>query len=497
MADPGEPRSSSSGALLWRRPELRYEILTRIASGGMATVFVGRRRGAAGFWRLYAIKRAHPHLVEEPAQRAVLVAEAKLTSQLSHPNVVSVLDVEEVAGELLLVMDYVDGLALADLLGRATERGVSLPPAVAVRIVLDACAGLHAAHELADERGRPIGLIHRDVSPQNILVGVDGIARVTDFGIAKAPGVDSGVRTQTGFLKGKLAYMAPEYVRDQQMDQRGDQFALAVVLWELFVGRRLFRRDNELETIMNVLTGPIPPVSSALAGADAELDAVCARALAREPAQRFSSMRAFADALELAAGGLGLSATHEEVGAFVVDLAGEELERRRERVRQRIAELDAAENDTGALPLERSAREAARPGDETTTRAVSAPEPRPRRLWRSSRPLLLGLGGVALGAAAVALLGEMGAAPGPAATTHMAPQPATATRSAPAADAPTTPPASRAEASISLADDAPSTAPPRASGAPASRSVARTRPSAAASGGKPPPVSPDPNPYAR
>src|SRR5262245_40221506 len=149
----------------------RYELLTKIAAGGMAMVYVGRLRGAAGFWRLCAIKRAHPHLVEDPELRRSLIAEARLASRIQHPNVVPISDVEELEGELLLVMDYVEGAALSELIRHASDAGRRLPPRVVVRVVLDACAGLAAAHDLKDENGTPLGLVHRDVSPQNVLVG--------------------------------------------------------------------------------------------------------------------------------------------------------------------------------------------------------------------------------------------------------------------------------------------------------------------------------------
>src|SRR5262249_29211695 len=155
-----------------------------------------------------------------------------------HPNVVAVLDVEELEGELSLVMDYVEGTSLFDLLEASQAKGGQLSPRIAMRVVLDACSGLHAAHMLADEFGRPLGLVHRDVSPQNILVGVDGAARLSDFGIAKHA---EGAATTTGVLKGKLSYMAPEYLESTQLDARSDVFSMGVVAWEALAGQKLFR----------------------------------------------------------------------------------------------------------------------------------------------------------------------------------------------------------------------------------------------------------------
>ena len=210
---------------------LRYEPLVKIASGGMATVHLGAMRGELGFRQLVAIKRPHQHLLDDEAFRSTLMTEARLAASIHHANVVAVRDIETFGDSVQLVMDYIAGASLGDLiLAWSKDDGPRLAPSVAVRVVLDACAGLHAAHELADDAGKSLGLVHRDVSPQNILVGVDGLARVADFGIAKCADV-SGAPTTRGSLKGKVGYMAPEYVRGMDLDRRADVFALGVVLW--------------------------------------------------------------------------------------------------------------------------------------------------------------------------------------------------------------------------------------------------------------------------
>lgn len=313
----------------------RYELIAKIASGGMATVYVGRLRGAGGFSRTVAIKRAHAHLVEDAGFKAMLVDEARLASRLHHPNVVAVLDVEELAGELRLVMDYVEGTSLADLVAQGQKADRRLPARIAVRIALDACAGLQAAHELCDEDGRPLGLVHRDVSPHNILVGLDGVARVADFGIAKH--AEGAVSTTTGALKGKLGYMAPEYIEHGQLDARSDVFALGVVAWEALAGQKLFRGTNELDTLKLVVAALVPPLSSVASFAGKRLDGVLATALARSPEERFASAAAFANALETLARKGDLIATAAEVGAFVRELAGPALDKRRALVRERTA----------------------------------------------------------------------------------------------------------------------------------------------------------------
>ncbi|NUO49111.1 MAG: serine/threonine protein kinase [Polyangiaceae bacterium] len=317
----------------------------KLASGGMATVYVGRVRGPLGFSRLVAIKRAHPHLLEDPSFSRMLVDEAKLASRIHHPNVVAVLDIEREsrsagATDLRLVMEYVEGAALSELVQAAEKRETRLAPGVVARIVLDACAGLQVAHELADEQGAPLGLVHRDVSPHNVLVGVDGLARVSDFGIAKATSKPGS--TTTGSLKGKLAYMAPEYVAGGSIDARADVFAMGVVAWEAFAGAKLFRGSNDLETLQRIANAEVPTLATTTPEIGKAFDDVLRAALAREPTDRFSSARAFANALEAEAKSAGLLATHAEVAAAVRDLARETLETRREQIKEVTRQLDAA-----------------------------------------------------------------------------------------------------------------------------------------------------------
>jgi serine/threonine-protein kinase len=468
----------------------RYELVARIASGGMATVYLGRLRGAAGFWRLCAVKRAHAHLVEDEEARELLVTEARLASRLSHPHVVSVFDVEELDGELLLVMEYVEGASLSDLTSSAETRDEVVPASVALRIAVDACAGLHAAHECHDEQGEPLGLVHRDVSPQNILIGRDGVARITDFGIAKVQSSDSMVRTATGHLKGKMGYMAPEYIRGRPVDRTSDEFALAVVTWETLTGQRLFRSGNDLETMMRALSAPIPKLSRHVEGADDELDAIFARALRRSPSERYPTLLEFQTALEIWAGTAGMLATRAEVAAYVEEHAGGKLAARRALVRKRIAELDGeSEALSGSRPLSSGRAPASEPPvtaptsahDETTTTAVKPHDPRGRR--GASRALLIGIGGALLGALAV--LGLQNRAPAPAAP-HAAPEPTTSAIAEPTAPIVTAEPS---VATSTTANAAPS-ASPRVPAPGKSPFIRRPQPKAPASAD-----TPDPNPY--
>lgn len=336
-------------------PELpassRYELLFKLASGGMASVYVGRLRGAGGFWRLVAIKKAHAHLTEDPSFRRMLVEEARLASRIHHPNVVPVLDVEQMDDHLLLVMDYIEGASLAELLSK--RPGDPLPPRLAVRIALDACAGLAAAHDLKDPSGQSLHIVHRDVSPQNLLVGVDGVARLTDFGIAKSS--SHGATTTTGALKGKLAYMAPEYVDGKPPDQRSDVFGLGVVIWEALANRRLFRGDSEVDTLRRVVEARAPVLSTVAPWVGTELDPVLAAALAKDPNERFTSAKALGNALEIAARRAELVGSAEEVGAHVRTLFEATLDERRQLIHRRVAADPtavsmAATGDGGAAP---------------------------------------------------------------------------------------------------------------------------------------------------
>ncbi len=315
--------------------ERRYEPILKLAAGGMATVFVGTARGAMGFRQLVALKRPHPHLLEDPAGRRELVAEARLASLIHHANVVDVRDIEIEGDEITLVMDYIEGASLAELLNEGLRGGERVPAPVVVRIILDACAGLHAAHEVVDEKGRAVGLVHRDVSPQNLLVGLDGTTRVSDFGVAK---LTSGQSTAHGTLKGKLAYMAPEYLRNERIDRRLDVFAIGVVLWEALTYERLFRGEHDADTLRKVLELRAPLVSERTPALGDALDSVIASALAKAPADRFQTALAFANALESTARAQGLVASHTQVAEVVARIAGRTLEARRTLVRKKLAE---------------------------------------------------------------------------------------------------------------------------------------------------------------
>jgi serine/threonine-protein kinase len=300
----------------------RYAIYDAIASGGMATVHLGRLIGTAGFLRTVAIKRLHAQFANDPEFTSMFLDEARLASRIQHPNVVSTLDVVMKDHELLLVMEYVRGESLSRLVRRARDAGGRLPPRVVVAIVAGALQGLHAAHEASDEKGQPLGLVHRDMTPQNILVGTDGVARVLDFGVAKAAGRVH--TTRDGDIKGKVLYMSPEQLSAQPLSRTADIYAAGVVLFEALTGVRMFAGDNEGAALTRIIKNELT-MPSAVAPELAPFDAIVRRASAANPADRYPTAQEMARALENVTGGV---ASHSEVSDWVQRLCGELLDER-------------------------------------------------------------------------------------------------------------------------------------------------------------------------
>ena len=301
----------------------RYVLHGEIAAGGMASVHLGRLLGPVGFSRTVAIKRLHPQFAKDPEFVAMFLDEARIAARIRHPNVVPTLDVVASDGELFLVMDYVEGESLARLVRASRKRGGPPSPRLVVAVIVATLQGLHAAHEAKGELGQPLGIVHRDVSPQNVLVGTDGVARVLDFGVAKALGRSQV--TREGQLKGKLPYMAPEQIRRRGVVSRQtDVYAASVVLWEALTARRLFEGEDEAQVLAAVLDGHVDPPSHHAPTVPAALDALVLRGLEHDPAKRFETARAMALALEACVA----PATHAEVSAWVTSMAGDALEKR-------------------------------------------------------------------------------------------------------------------------------------------------------------------------
>jgi serine/threonine-protein kinase len=342
LLDPTDPR---------RRLD-RYELIGELASGGMATVFLGRLGGVGGFSRMVAVKQLHPHLASEEEFIGMFLDEARLAAGIHHPNVVPILEVGQSTNGYYLVMEYIEGDTLARIMARSLAMAKPVPRSVLLRVVLDVLSGLHAAHELCDPHGYPVHLVHRDVSPQNVLVGVDGLSRITDFGVAHAASRLSFSRADR--LKGKLAYMSPEQARSGNVDRRADVFAMGIILWEVLAAKRLFKGENEAVTLQKVTQEPIPRLSSAAPGVHPALDQVCNRALERDPAQRYKTAAEMAEALERAARAAssgndpGIASTRE-VAAYAQAALGEDIAAQRESVRAWLAHSEPSMPTVGGV----------------------------------------------------------------------------------------------------------------------------------------------------
>jgi serine/threonine-protein kinase len=329
----------------------RYVLGESFASGGTGTVHLGRIVGAGGFSRIVAIKRLFPAVATNRGFREMLLEEARLVSRIRHPNVAPALDVVEENQDLYIVMEYVHGPSLAQLLTRARTSGEPIPVEIATGILEGVLFGLHAAHEARGEEGLPLGIVHRDVSPQNILVGADGVTRLIDFGIAKA--ATRMQVTDPGVVKGKLGYMAPEQFLYQPVSRHSDVYASSVVLWEALSNRRLFEgRSKKLSeegeaSIRSALETKVTPASQYREGIDAELDACVLRGLELEPADRFPTAEAMALALRRA----HAAASPVEIARWLERFAPDELEIAEERVRLLEQSPAATSSEGGATPM--------------------------------------------------------------------------------------------------------------------------------------------------
>lgn len=327
----------------------RHRLERRLAQGGMATVYLAKQEGPGGFDRAVAIKVVHAHLAREQRFSTMFLDEAQLTGKLHHPNICGVIEFGEQDGLLYLVMEYLHGETLSAVVRRGWRDGGALPPPLVARIVCDAARGLHAAHELRDEQGQPLELVHRDVSPQNVMVLYDGHTKLTDFGIARARG--RLTHTATGEVKGKISFMSPEQLQSGLVDRRTDVWALGVVTWEALTGRRLFRGDNEGATALNVVNAAIPPPSSVVSDIPPALDRVVTRALSRDLSTRTSSAAELADELEAYLYGRGRPLGATEVAAWM-DAHFAERQRARRAAFEAPREPAAALSPSGtSLPL--------------------------------------------------------------------------------------------------------------------------------------------------
>lgn len=309
-----------------------YQVLFELARGGMGTVYLARARGVGGVERLVAIKRAHSTLQWSPALAGRFLDEARIAAQVHHANVVGMHQAGQDDQGYYLVLDYVEGASLGGLVERAAQSNRRVPLPIALRIVLDALAGLHAVHQTCDAAGAPLGILHRDVSTQNLLVGRDGVTRLSDFGIAKS--TLSSVITDQGYLQGKLVYMAPEYLRRQPVDVTLDVYAMGITLFTALSGRHPWDGKDQVEILDAIQRSGVPMLSATGTYVSSLLESIVMRACDPEPRRRFQSAREMLDALERAGNELGELARHVEVAEYVEAEVGKELLERRSLLRQ-------------------------------------------------------------------------------------------------------------------------------------------------------------------
>ncbi|HEX8112189.1 MAG TPA: serine/threonine-protein kinase, partial [Kofleriaceae bacterium] len=392
-----------------------YEILQRLRIGGMATLYLARRHGAAGFSRLVALKMIHPHLAEQASFVDMFVDEARICAQISHPHVVHVEEFGVLDGVHYLVMEYIDGCSAFELLQVFYRERRMLDPELVARVIMQVAGGLHAAHETGGPDGQPLDLIHRDISPSNILVSVDGNAKLIDFGIAKARNRVS--ETQAGFtLKGKCRYVAPEQALLAEVDRRCDIFSLGIVFWELLVGRQLFPDDSHTALVNRLHRTDVPAPSAVNPGVPAVFDPVVLAMLQHDPADRPQTA---AEVQRRIASAIPGAANREaaELGALAIEVRDKCAQR---RARRASAESPSSDSDRNFSPI-RSPRPRTsvdhRVDLEASPRSgvqdASPPAPPP---WWRRRGVQLGASAAGVALLLVVLLGHRGseaAAPRP------------------------------------------------------------------------------------
>lgn len=309
----------------------RYELLTRLATGGMAELFLARERGLAGLERLVVIKRILPHLADQASFVEMFLREARIVARLSHPNVVQIYELGHEDQTYHIAMEYIHGSTVRELLLMSQASKVKVPFDVIASIGVQSLRGLHAAHELRDLDGQPLGLVHRDISPHNLMCTSDGHVKLLDFGVAKTT-TASVEATYSGNLKGKFAYLSPEQCLHEELDRRSDVFSMGIVLWEMCAMRRLFKRRTELDMMQAIIGGDAPRPSRFRPDVPAALEEVVMRALAVRREDRYASAEVMRRALEDAARADGLQVGERPVAAYLKEVAGEKLEERRATV---------------------------------------------------------------------------------------------------------------------------------------------------------------------
>lgn len=304
----------------------KYQLVKQLAVGGMGEVWLARQKGPVGFEKLVVVKTLLKHLKEDQEFVNMFFDEARIAAVLNHPNIAQIYDLGEDKGEYYISMEYVHGLSLRDVVVHALEKGNAMPLALKCRVIADAAAALDFAHQAKTPTGQPLDLIHRDVSPQNILIGFNGAVKLIDFGVAKA--ANKLVRTATGIIKGKYAYMSPEQAYGRPLDGRSDVYGLGTVFWEILCTERLFKRDNETETLQAVVGAEIKPPSMLDRTVPKSLDPIVLKALARELKDRYQTAAEFQKAIEGWLQKQRLPATNAHLAAFMRQLFPDDVELR-------------------------------------------------------------------------------------------------------------------------------------------------------------------------
>ena len=325
----------------------RYELLARLATGGMGEIFLARLEGAAGFEKLFVIKRILPHLADDLRFRQMLIAEARLAAKLSHANICQVYELGETDGQLYIVMEYLEGVTLLPLLRKLSKEQGLLDFGFVGGLIQQTTDALHYAHELKDRSGELLGIVHRDVTPSNIFLTEAGVAKVLDFGIAKVK--DASANTQTGTVKGKYAYMSPEQLRGTELDRRADVFALGVVIYEMLALRRLFQRKTDYLTFRAVMEQPIPDIRRYRPDVPDALAVVMAQALDRDPAGRFDTARQFGSAVLDSLSSFGRVWSQGELSDYVRREFADDINKRQAQVATAVHKTNAGQRAT--MPL--------------------------------------------------------------------------------------------------------------------------------------------------
>jgi eukaryotic-like serine/threonine-protein kinase len=379
----------------------KYTLLGKLTAGGMGEIFLAELEGAAAFRKLCVVKRILPHLADDPQLAEAFFNEARIAARFTHPNVCHVFELGEEEGEYYIAMEYLEGVSLFEMV-RAGEVAALSDPVFAVSVVHQACEGLHYVHDLTTRQGEPLGIVHRDVSPSNLFVTAEGIVKVLDFGIAKIRGTFAAQGHSS--IKGKFGYMSPEQILGEPPDRRSDIFSIAVVLYELLIGQRLFVRPNDVLIAREILDKPIPPLASRRPDLPLMLSRTLERALAKRPERRFETAREFGQALVRSVGGT-VHLPSEIATRLETILAP--------RVRaQRQVLIDRTLTSLVAPPLEVDWGERTRDGKGRTVKVAEPPvcwaagsgfprrdEQRPRRWPWALLALATFLGGVAVTAA--------------------------------------------------------------------------------------------------